>query len=192
MTTIYHLHPATGVFLGVGQADESPLEPGVFLLPAHSTAIEPPTFGEGQRAVFDGAAWNVEAIPAPLPPDPAPGKTAEQLAAEARELAKANRAATVARITIQTQAGNIFNGDEEAQTRMSRAAAGLMVLNERLAAGTPIALPAEVADIYRVEGAQYQTVWVLADNTPVFVGAAELQEALVLAGARQSAVWVIP
>ena len=35
------------------------------------------------------------------------------------------------------------------------------------------------------------TTWVLADNTPVTVTVPELVEALALAGAAQSALWVI-
>lgn len=71
---IFHFDPATNAYLGTSMADESPLEPGVFLVPAYATEIEPPVCGEGQRVVFDGAAWRVEAIPQPESPpaEPAP------------------------------------------------------------------------------------------------------------------------
>ncbi len=59
---IFHFDPVTKEYLGASQADESPLEPGVFLVPAYSTESEPPAVVDGQRAVFDGE-WRVEAIP---------------------------------------------------------------------------------------------------------------------------------
>jgi len=72
---IYHFHPDTGVYLSSGQADESPLEPGVWLLPAHSTTQQPPQPGAGEQAVWVDSAWQVQPIPEPTPeptPDPVP------------------------------------------------------------------------------------------------------------------------
>lgn len=88
-------------------------------------------------------------------------------AEQARELAKSNRAAAVAAITVTTQAGNEFDGDEASQGRMARAI---------------IALQAN-------PGATVN--WVLADNSVINATAAELTEALALAGAAQAAIWVI-
>lgn len=71
---IFHYHPITGVLLGEGQADESPLEPGVWLIPAHATTEEPPVVADGEQAVWlDG--WQAQAIPAPpaaVQPEPQP------------------------------------------------------------------------------------------------------------------------
>jgi len=70
---IYHYHPETGEYLGQGVADESPLEPGVWLIPAHATTQQPPKPGEGQRVVRAGDSWSIEAIPQPEPdPEPHP------------------------------------------------------------------------------------------------------------------------
>ncbi len=92
-----------------------------------------------------------------LPPaDPAP----EQLLAEA----KAARASAVAAIKVTTSGGKVFDGDEESQTRMSRAIAALNPLES--------------------------TAWVLADNTIAQVSREEFQEALRLAGEAQTAIWV--
>jgi hypothetical protein len=99
----------------------------------------------------------------PVLADPLP-PTAEQI----REAAKSARAVAVAAITVTTASGKTFDGDEKSQDRMARAILAL-----------------------QASGAA-STLWVLADNTPTTVTAAELGEALALAGAAQSAVWVIP
>lgn len=90
--------------------------------------------------------------------------SAEQM----REQAKAARQITVDNITVTTRAGNTFDGDETSQTRMSRA---ILVLSTGAAASVP---------------------WVLADNTVIQASAAELTEALALAGAEQARLWVLP
>jgi len=46
-----------GYFVGFTTADESPLEPGVYLLPAGSVDAAPPTQTEDHRAQWDGAIW---------------------------------------------------------------------------------------------------------------------------------------
>lgn len=62
---IWHYRSDTGVLLGPGKADQSPLDPpGVWLIPAYATEIEPPPVPDGQQAVFDGA-WTLEDIPPP-------------------------------------------------------------------------------------------------------------------------------
>lgn len=82
----------------------------------------------------------------------------------AREAFKAARAAAVKAIAVTTEAGNTFDGDEESQGRMARAI---------------LALP--------VDGT---VTWVLADNTTIQATAAELTEALALAGAEQARLWI--
>ena len=56
---IYNYEPATGVLVSAADADESPLEPGVYLIPAFATDIEPPQCAAGRVAVFSGEAWAV-------------------------------------------------------------------------------------------------------------------------------------
>ena len=96
--------------------------------------------------------------------------TANQLAKAERdrESFKAGRIAAVEAITVTTTAGNTFDGDETSQTRMSRA---ILVLSTGAAATVP---------------------WVLADNTVIQATAAELTEALALAGAEQARFWALP
>lgn len=54
---------ADGHFLGETIADESPLEPGLFLIPAGAVVQAPPAPGENERAKFDGDKWVLVAIP---------------------------------------------------------------------------------------------------------------------------------
>lgn len=51
-----------GYFMGVTVADESPLEPGVFLMPARTIDVAPPAIPEGKRAKWDGS-WSFDDIP---------------------------------------------------------------------------------------------------------------------------------
>lgn len=84
-----------------------------------------------------------------------------------REIAKAARAVAVENIKVTTAAGNTFDGDEVSQGRMSRA---IQVLSTGFAPSLP---------------------WILADDTVIQVTAAELTEALALAGAEQARLWVL-
>jgi hypothetical protein len=72
MKNAYSFHPETGVFIGVDFAQESPLEPGVFLLPAGATFVEPPQVAEGEQAVWGGESWSVQDIPVSPTPEPTP------------------------------------------------------------------------------------------------------------------------
>lgn len=90
---VYSYDPLTMEFAGAADAFESPLEPGVFPLPANSTTLEPPAFDSAtQVCVFDGAAWSVHArTETPVPPNPTPDEVksaqmADLLAARVRDL----------------------------------------------------------------------------------------------------------
>lgn len=54
---IWNYHPLTGELLDKSVADPSPLEPGVFLIPAYATTMEPPTTQPGKAVVFKDDAW---------------------------------------------------------------------------------------------------------------------------------------
>ncbi len=73
-----------GYFVGITEADESPLETGVFLIPAGAIDVPAPVIPEGQRAKWlDG--WVFENIPQPEPepePDPVELTYAEKREAE--------------------------------------------------------------------------------------------------------------
>jgi hypothetical protein len=67
---IYHYIADTGIYHAEGLADESPLEPGVFLVPAHATTAAPPEVTEPEIAVFRDGEWSVELLPPPPEPEP--------------------------------------------------------------------------------------------------------------------------
>ncbi|WP_143314802.1 hypothetical protein [Clostridium sp. HBUAS56017] len=52
-----------GYFVGASEAAESPLEEGVYLIPANATTIEPPVADKGFIQFFDGITWAVKPIP---------------------------------------------------------------------------------------------------------------------------------
>jgi hypothetical protein len=56
---IYHYHPEHKHYLGSSDADPSPLEPGVYLIPAHATDTEPPEPQEGKVPLFNGTSWSI-------------------------------------------------------------------------------------------------------------------------------------
>ena len=73
MQTVYHWNPENNQYVGCSKADESPLEPGVFLIPAFATLTAPSSEpADGQVHVWDAAscAWTCQDPPA----DPADEK----------------------------------------------------------------------------------------------------------------------
>lgn len=54
---IYNYHALTGEYISTNRADESPLEPGKYLVPSYAMLEPPPQAGNKQIAVSDGQAW---------------------------------------------------------------------------------------------------------------------------------------
>jgi hypothetical protein len=93
-------------------------------------------------------------------------KSDKQIAEALLAKAKAQRISQVEAITVTTASGKEFDGNEDAQNRMSRALTAM-----------------EDSD---------QLPWVLHDNTVAMISKAEMLEALRLAGAAMAAIWVAP
>ena len=56
---IYNYHPDYKTYVGSSLADESPLEPGVFLIPAHATELEPPSCENCEISIFTENNWEI-------------------------------------------------------------------------------------------------------------------------------------
>lgn len=81
---------ADGVLVGYVEADESPLEPGVFLIPAGCVKKEPPEFGPPNRARWTGKKWVIEPIPEEdEPPEPEPAEGDVPASVSDRQFAQA-------------------------------------------------------------------------------------------------------
>lgn len=97
---------ADGYFVGITTADESPLEPGVYLIPAGAIDREPPkTIEPGKRYRTWGTGWRGEDVPTPAAePEPTPptpqqirrGEIVGRLAAIDTESIRALRATVAA------------------------------------------------------------------------------------------------
>ena len=71
-----------GVYVSPVVADESPLEPGVFLIPSRAVDIPPPKVPDGKYAKWNGTLFEFFPIPEPEPePIPEP-QTPEQIIAQ--------------------------------------------------------------------------------------------------------------
>ena len=58
---VYGYDRNTKEYTGTQSAPDSPREPGVYLIPANSTELEPPAAGEHQAACFVDGAWLLKA-----------------------------------------------------------------------------------------------------------------------------------
>lgn len=59
---VYSFYPETGIFAGITNAQESPLERDKFLIPAYATEVEPPEEKDGFNRVFQNGTWVYAAI----------------------------------------------------------------------------------------------------------------------------------
>lgn len=55
-------YDVAGLFVGQTDADESPLEPGVFLIPARCVEVAPPEFSGDQCPRWNGAKWELISV----------------------------------------------------------------------------------------------------------------------------------
>ena len=73
----------SGYFVGVTSADQDPLNPNNWLIPAGCVEIEPPAHKEGFLLFWSGGEWSYEDIREPEP-EPEPEPTKEEVAAQAK------------------------------------------------------------------------------------------------------------
>lgn len=66
---VYHYEAATGRYLGKALAEESPLEPGVMLVPAYATLSAPPSQIPIATLRWDGSTWRDDAEQTAQPVD---------------------------------------------------------------------------------------------------------------------------
>jgi len=114
MKTVYLFDPETGAYKGEYLAQESPLEPGDFIVPKHSVEVEPPAAELGKRSVWDGQKWGK--VDVPVTPENAPAQY-ESLLSEITPLAlakailtdegKTDLARIVARIEAEKAKGTL-------------------------------------------------------------------------------------
>lgn len=69
---IVYQYNTAALYQGETEADESPLEPGVLLMPARTTTLPPPAdVPEGRWPRWNGVTWELATKPsAPLQADP--------------------------------------------------------------------------------------------------------------------------
>lgn len=78
---VYNYDSNTGSFTGMSVADPSPLEPGVWLIPACATSIAPPDFNSTtQTCRWNGDEWIVADIVIDEPEEPEPPTVEERIA----------------------------------------------------------------------------------------------------------------
>jgi hypothetical protein len=95
---IYNYNPENGYFVGESLADESPLESGVYLIPAHATEIVAPKATTGKIVVWNGNNWELQ----DLPKEPEIDLKAIQAEAEAKAQAKATAEGKLAALGLTT------------------------------------------------------------------------------------------
>ncbi len=160
---LYCYDPKTGKYTETKKAVLDDFETAVKGVPVYqveeNAVCEAPDFQDGYTPYLIDGSWVNR-------PDP----TEEELAEQELIKAKLERAESVSKITVEVD-GLVFDGDETAQNRMSRA---ITMFN---AAGLP---------------AGTTTAWVLADSSIAQVTVAQLSKALLLAGQKQTELWLKP
>jgi hypothetical protein len=139
---------ADGYFVGFAIADESPLEPGIFLLPGGCVDEIPPAIPDGYRAKWDGGSFSIEMIPVEESPPPTP-PTLEELKAIKR--AAINNERDIRETQGFTFMGKTFDSDQRSTDRIQMAA---------LAAQSSI-----------LSGQQFNINWTTADNSIITLDA---------------------
>lgn len=119
MTKIVYLFDENNAFSGVYEAQESPLEQGVYITPVLSTDIPPPNFTENQTCNFVDGIWVVEDIQQPIP-EPVIPPTIEQIRASMLPLNRVQFKTVMLKNNLWIQAQTLADSlGIEAQVKLS-------------------------------------------------------------------------
>lgn len=174
---VYLFDESTGEFKGEYIAQQSPLEPNVFIAPVHSTPLPPLLPIQGKYNHFDNNQWTLkddtrgtwykpdrttvevndllEAID-PTWSRTEPPLTPSELAAITALEAKQAKEVALSTITVTTTSGKVFDGNDKAIGRMLAAIKAAEILG------------------------QTSANWKFADNAVALVTLDEVKEALAL------------
>ena len=83
---IYNYDPYTLEYESTGLADPSPLEPGIYLVPAFATELPVPEVPNGQKAYFINGTWELDDIVVVEPVPPTPPTLDELILSKSNEL----------------------------------------------------------------------------------------------------------
>lgn len=138
MTKTVYRYDENNCYIGTDRAFESPLEKGVFHIPANCTEIEPPEEKEGFKIKWNGEVWEYEEIPKePEPEQP----TLDEL--KAKKLAEVD-AWTAAKITggfTSECSGELVRYDSDKDTQLTMQGIALNVNTDRFAVEYPTGCP---------------------------------------------------
>jgi hypothetical protein len=176
MTKLVYQTNESGIYVGPAQADESPLEPGVFLIPGGAIEVEPPALKDGQRARWRNGAWVIEDADAVEPPPPTPDATLAERKIAVRGWINAERDRRV-RLPFGFGA-NRFDYDDASQKRITGAGALALIA---------ITVGGKAPTDTRWHGGDEDFVWIAADNSLVPMDAATVLAFGQAAGAWDSA-----
>ena len=135
--TVYR-YDEDNCYIGTDRAFESPLEKGVFHIPANCTEIEPPEEKEGFKIKWNGEAWEYEEIPKEPETDP---PTFDEL--KASKLIEVNNW-TADKITggfTSECTGELVRYDSDRDTQLTMQGIALNVNTDRFAVDHPAGCP---------------------------------------------------
>lgn len=135
--TVYR-YDEDNCYIGTDRAFESPLEKGVFHIPANCTEIEPPEGKEGFKIKWNGEAWEYEEIPKePEPEQP----TLDELKTQKLELVDAWTEGKITGGFTSECSGELVRYDSDRDTQLAMQGIALNVNTDRFAVEHPAGCP---------------------------------------------------
>lgn len=138
MTKTVYRYDEDNCYIGTDRAFESPLEKGVFHIPANCTEIEPPEGKEGFKIKWNGEAWEYEEIPKELEPEQ---PTLDELKTQKLELVDAWTERKITGGFTSECSGELVRYDSDRDTQLTMQGIALNVNTDRFAVEYPIGCP---------------------------------------------------